>query len=76
MPDVRCLPAEGTYLGWLDCRALGLEASPFDHFLSKARVALSKGDSFGPEGEGFVRINFATSRQILTQLLERMAKSL
>jgi len=76
MPDVRCLPAEGTYLAWLDCRALGLEPSPFDHFLTRARVALSKGDAFGPEGAGFVRINFATSRQILTQVLERMAKSL
>ena len=42
----------------------------------RARVALSEGAGFGAPGEGFVRLNFATSRSILREALERMAKAL
>jgi cystathionine beta-lyase len=38
-------------------------------------VALSEGPNFGPPGEGFVRLNFATSRSILARALEQMAKA-
>jgi len=76
MPEVQmCLP-EATYLAWLDCRGLQLPGDPQRFFLSKARVALSAGPRFGPGGEGFARLNFATSRAILNQILERMAGAL
>jgi cystathionine beta-lyase len=39
-------------------------------------VGLSDGPTFGPPGEGFVRLNFATSRPLLTRALEQMAKAL
>ena len=67
---------EATYLAWLDCRALGLAPSPFRFFLERAQVALSDGASFGDARRGFVRLNFATSRALLTEALERMAKAL
>jgi cystathionine beta-lyase len=73
---VRLHPPEGTYLAWLDCGALGLEPSPYEFFLQRARVALSDGPNFGSPGRGCVRINFATSRAILGEALERMAKAL
>lgn len=76
LPGVRLHPPEGTYLAWLDCSALGLEPSPHAFFLQRARVGLSDGPTFGAPGHGFVRINFATSRAILGEALERMAKSL
>ncbi|MGH0030501.1 MAG: MalY/PatB family protein [Myxococcota bacterium] len=76
LPGVGLHPPEATYLAWLDCRALGLQPSPYQHFLDKGRVALSDGASFGEAGRGFARINFATSRAILTEALERVAKSL
>jgi cystathionine beta-lyase len=67
---------QATYLAWLDCRALDLQPDPFTFFLERARVALSDGRKNGPGGDGFVRLNFATSRPILTQILERLEKSL
>jgi cystathionine beta-lyase len=76
LPGVRHLPPEATYLAWLDCNDLGLEPNPFRHFLDRARVALSEGPRFGPPGRGFVRLNFATNPAVLTQILERMEKSL
>jgi len=76
MPAVRHLPPEATYLAWLDCRELALEPNPGDWFEQHARVGLSRGHTFGDAFAGFARVNFATSRRILTELLERMSKSL
>jgi cystathionine beta-lyase len=76
LPGVRHQPPEATYLAWLDCRELRLEPSPFRFFLERAQVALSDGAAFGKPGEGFVRLNFATSRRLVSEALERMAKAL
>lgn len=76
LPEIGfCLP-EATFLGWLDCRALELEGSPAAHFMRHGQLALSDGRLFGPGWEGFARLNFATSRPILTEVIERMAKAL
>jgi cysteine-S-conjugate beta-lyase len=77
MPGVVHFSPESLYLAWLDCAALDLGGeAPYDFFLNRARVALSDGRNFGPEGRTFARVNFATSRAILTQILERMAGAL
>jgi cystathionine beta-lyase len=76
LPGIAFHQPEATYLAWLDCRALDLPRSPGHFFLKRARVALSDGHHFGQGFEGFARINFATSRAILTQVLERMAAAL
>lgn len=75
LPGVRYDPAPGTYLAWLDCSELGL-GSPRDHFLTRARVALNHGADFGPDHGQFVRMNLATSPDIITEAVERMAASL
>ena len=72
LPGIRVATPEATYLAWLDCSALELPGDPFDFFLSEAKVALSRGTDFGPPGEGHVRLNFATSKAILAEILERM----
>jgi cystathionine beta-lyase len=64
---------ESTFLAWLDCRDLEVGTAPAEFFHDKARVALNDGADFGPHGAGFVRLNFATSRAILDQILDRMA---
>ncbi|GAB3416921.1 aminotransferase class I/II-fold pyridoxal phosphate-dependent enzyme [Flindersiella endophytica] len=76
LPGVRCEVPEATYLAWLDCRALGLGDDPAEAFLAKGKVAVNAGPTFGPGGEGFVRLNFATSRAILTEAVDRMARAL
>jgi cystathionine beta-lyase len=76
LPGVVHHAPEATYLAWLDCRALELRPSPFRFFLERAGVALSDGATFGTPGAGFVRLNFATSRKIVAEALERMAKAL
>jgi cystathionine beta-lyase len=73
LPGLHVFPPEATYMAWLDCRELRLPADPFDFFLQQARVGLTGGHEFGAPGKGFVRINFATSKAILQEILERMA---
>ncbi|WP_228488969.1 aminotransferase class I/II-fold pyridoxal phosphate-dependent enzyme [Raineyella fluvialis] len=75
LPNVTQLPADATYLAWLDCSALGLD-DPQQHFLDTARIALNPGPAFGSVGRGHVRLNLATSPQILTEAITRMAASL
>lgn len=76
MPGVRSFVPEATFLAWLDCRGLELEASPHRFFLEHARVALSDGSVFGAPGRGFARLNFATSRPLLDEITTRIEKSL
>jgi cystathionine beta-lyase len=75
LPDVGYTPPEGTYLAWLDCRELGLEA-PGEFFLEKAGVAMTDGLLCGRAGAGFVRHNVATPRRVLEQSVVAMADAL
>ncbi|MFJ8191811.1 MalY/PatB family protein [Streptomyces sp. NPDC096094] len=73
LPGVVHHPGEATYLAWLDCRALGLGDDPADIFLHRGRVALSSGIPFGAGGAGHVRLNLATSPEVITEAVRRMA---
>lgn len=75
-PDIRMTYPEATYLGWLDCRGLQLQESPFHFFLDRAKVALNDGRFFGPGGDGFVRLNFGCPRSTLELAVERMTAAL
>ncbi|MFH8798448.1 MalY/PatB family protein [Streptomyces sp. NPDC017936] len=76
LPAVVHRPGEATYLAWLDCRALGLGDDPAGVFLERGRVALSAGRDFGTGGNGHVRLNLATSPEILTEGVRRMRAAL
>ena len=74
LPAVHYRLPEATYLAWLDCRELGLGDDPAEIFLAQNKVALSSGPDFGIEGLGHVRLNFATSPEMLQMIVERMAQ--
>ena len=73
MPGITTLPNEGTYLQWLDCTELALDVEPTDFFLAEAKVAINPGVPFGAPAHRFGRLNFATTRPLLQQGLERIA---
>jgi cystathionine beta-lyase len=72
LPEVGYRPPAATYLAWLDCRKLGLGDDPAAAFLERGRVAVSAGHHFGAPGRGFVRLNFATSPEILVEAVARL----
>lgn len=76
LPQIKPNRPEGTYLAWLDCRALGLDRAALkDLFLKQARVALDDGPIFGTGGEGFQRLNFACPRATLDAALRRIEQA-
>jgi len=76
LPGVRYTPPQGTYIGWLDCRPLGLDVAPADFFREHAGVALTDGADCGEAGVGHVRLVFATPRPILEEALSLMGDAL
>lgn len=76
LPAIRMCRMEATYLAWLDCSQTGIRGNLCEFFLKEARVALNNGPDFGKGGEGFVRLNFACPRSVLTEGLARMADAI
>jgi cystathionine beta-lyase len=72
LPEVPFLLPEATYLAWLDFSVFDLPDEPREWLFGHAKVALSPGPDFGHRGNGFVRINFATSETLLDELLDRI----
>lgn len=73
---VELIAPEGTFLLWLDFRSLGLTPDELTAFLrQKAGWAITRGQSFGPEGEGFARLNIACPRARLNTALQRLSKA-
>lgn len=75
VPGLRVSRPQATYLMWLDFRdtALGGAEDPAGHLLRHGKVALNDGRFFGPGGEGHARLNFATSRENLEEIVHRIA---
>ena len=77
LPSIRVMPIEGTYLVWLDCRAMGMDDRELRTFMrKKARVGLDDGYIFGSGGSGFQRINIACPRTTLEEGLLRIEAAL
>ncbi|MDD6037882.1 MAG: pyridoxal phosphate-dependent aminotransferase [bacterium] len=73
LPMLKLIEPEGTYLVWIDFRALGLSEEELeDLIVNKAKLWLDAGVMFGKGGKGFERINIATSRSILKEALNRL----
>jgi cysteine-S-conjugate beta-lyase len=76
LPKITWTPPQASYLAWLDCRAFALGDNPSETFLERGRVALSRGLDYGREGAGFVRLNFGTSPEHVTDAVRRMARAI
>lgn len=73
LPGIHLIEPEGTYLLWLDCRALGMNDEALQRFfVQEAGVGLSPGTVFGMGGSGFMRMNIGTPRRIVATALERI----
>ena len=77
LPKARVWLPEGTFLMWLDLSGYGLPQKELMETLrEKAGVALNDGSQYGPEGNGFVRLNIGTARAFLLDGLEKIAGAL
>jgi len=70
---IKAVVPEATFLMWLDCRAMGMRQEELVHFfVHEAKLGLNDGVSFGEAGRGFMRLNVATSREVLEEAMQRL----
>jgi len=68
---------EGTYLAWLDCSGMGLSNKELKQFfVERAGLGLSPGISFGREGKGYMRLNFAVPSITMDRALSQLELAL
>lgn len=74
---IKITPIEATYLAWVDCRNMGLKDKKLrTFFINEAKLGLNPGISFGREGSGFMRLNFAVSSAKMTEIVQRLESAL
>jgi cystathionine beta-lyase len=73
LPDVGYRIPDFGYLAWLDFTNLNLGDDPTAFILENAKVALNSGQSFQASSNQFARLNFATSAEILTLAIDKIA---
>ena len=74
---IRLTPLEATYLAWLNCGGMGLRDKELRKwFVEKAKLGLNAGLSFGKEGSGYMRLNFAVPSETMDEILKRLEGAL
>ena len=76
LPTVRYHIPDNGYLAWLDLESLQLGADPSVTLVEKGRVAFNPGHTFGKQCHQYVRLNFATSPEIVSEAIDRIARSI
>jgi cysteine-S-conjugate beta-lyase len=73
LPMIKLIEPQGTYLVWLDFKELQLSKKEMEELIvHRAKLWIYPGSIFGPEGEGFERINIACQRQTLVKAMEQL----
>ena len=73
LPEILAVQPEATYMIWLDCRKFGMSGKELkEFFIKKAGIGLNEGSTFGPGGEGFMRMNLATNHQTVMKAMEQI----
>lgn len=76
IPEIIPVQPEATYMVWLDCRKFGMTGKELqEFFVGRAGVGMNEGSSFGPGGEGFMRMNLATRHQTVIRAMEQIEKA-
>ena len=75
MPEIKMMRPEASFLLWMDFRAWNFPHKELvDLLVKKAKVGLNSGLDYGPEGEGFMRMNIGTPRANVQEALERIKR--
>ena len=70
IPDIELVEPEGTFLLWMNFNGLGMAPDELYAFLrNEAKWSITRGHSFGKEGNGFARVNIACTRAKLETAL-------
>lgn len=77
LPKVKVVIPQATYLIWLDCKSYNMSSGELsEKIYEQGKLRINSGKNYGEAGEGFIRINIACPRTVLTDGLERLEKVL
>ena len=76
LPEARYRIPDCSYLAWIDLGAYNLGEDPSKVLLERGKLAVSPGSAFGPESSQYIRMNFATNLEVLTEGIDRIVASL
>ena len=73
IPGVKSLITEATYMVWVDVRKCTSDSKTFTKELNdKTGLLVCPGSQFGDGGEGFLRVNLATSLENVKDAARRL----
>ena len=76
IPEIIPVRPEATYMIWLDCRQLGMNGKELQNFfVTQAGVGMNEGSTFGPGGEGFMRMNLAAPQKTIIKAMQQIEKA-
>lgn len=77
IPEINFKTPQSTYLAWLDMRGLSYSDDEIQNALVKVgKVGIMRGEVYGKEGQGFLRMNVGCPKEKMIEGLERMKVSL
>ncbi len=77
IPEIKVVKAEATYLMWLDCKKITETCEKLAAFIrEETGLYLTAGNHYGKGGEGFLRINVACSKKVVTEALKKLDKAI
>ena len=72
-----CRKPQGAFYAFADIKSTGLSSMDFcQRLLKEQKTAVVPGTAFGPSGEGYIRISYASSLDNLKEALNRIGKFL
>jgi cystathionine beta-lyase len=75
IPSINYRIPDFGYLAWLDLAALNLGDDPAKVLLERGRLAVNGGHMYGPSNPSFVRLNFGTSPELITEAFDRILQT-
>ena len=78
IPQIKAYMPEGTFFLWLDCRGLPFKTQEEldKFFVEKVKVGLNPGNTFGEQGERYLRMNVACPRSYCEEAMKRMSAAI
>lgn len=68
-----CIVPKGAFYAFINIKKTGLSSQEFaEQLLEKQNVVVAPGSAFGKEGEGYIRISYATSVDNITKGMEKL----
>lgn len=77
LPQLKVVSENATYLLWIDCSSITDDTKQLANFIRKnTGLYLSNGQQFGGNGNLFLRMNIACSKQVLEDGLNRLKEGI